>query len=49
MRRLGISIYPDKSDTNELTRYIKIAYEKAGEYLFSNDINVYEEILYDEA
>lgn len=49
MRRLWKFIYLDKSDTNELTRYIKIAYDKAGEYLFSNDINVYEAILYDEA
>lgn len=49
MRRLGKSIYLDKSDTNELTRYIKIAYDKAGEFLFFNDINVDEVSLYDEA
>lgn len=49
MIRLGITIYPDKYDTNELKEYVKLVNYKQGEYLFSNDINVYEEILYDEA
>lgn len=38
MRPLGISIYPDKSDTYQLTEHLKFAYKKAGEYSFFNGI-----------
>lgn len=48
MRRLVISIYPVKYDTNELTRYIKLINYKAGEYVFFNDINIDEVSLHDE-
>lgn len=36
MRRLGISIYPDKSDTNELKEYLKLAYSKGFRRIFSS-------------
>ena len=36
MRRLGLSIYPDKSDANELKEYLKYAYEKGFRRIFSS-------------
>ena len=36
MRRLGISIYPDKSDTNKLEEYLKLAYSKGFRRIFSS-------------
>ena len=49
MRPLGISIYPDKSDTYQLTEHLKFVYKKAGEYLFFINIYVDEVSSYDEA
>ena len=49
MIHLGISIYPDKTDNNELNKYLKFVYKKAGEYSFFNHIYGEGINLYDEA
>lgn len=40
MRRLGISIYPEKSDLNELKKYIKDAYDVGCRRIFSSLLSV---------